>query len=275
MQSAHQTNWPCRRLVACVLLAHVILLMPSILTNKHGWYSDVDFRPLTSAQYLLLTLYFGLGTGGLWNRFAISMLGMVFITLYVVWALAKPDDNGHSYRVAFQLWSILLMLPMLAIGIVLLPFRALVGQIQRSTSTNSTHRFRILDLLGITLVVALAMMWVNLFRAASDVPIDDISIGHWSKNTVLYTIELLAAAICVLGLRFRLISLVVLVALVASQYIDVLIISPSAWIYDVYRWLIVLLTLLAFRSAGFRLTNSVFSIRQKSHSLPVISGDSQ
>ena len=231
--------------------------------------------PSRAPQYLLLTLYFGLGTGGLWNRFAISMLGMVFITLYVVWALAKPDDNGHSYRVAFQLWSILLMLPMLAIGTVLLPFRALVGQIQRSTSTNSTHRFRILDLLGITLVVALAMMWVNLFRAASDVPIDDISIGHWSKNTVLYTIELLAAAICVLGLRFRLISLVVLVALVASQYIDVLIISPSAWIYDVYRWLIVLLTLLAFRSAGFRLTNSVFSIRQKSHSLPVISGDSQ
>ncbi len=159
------------------------------------------------------------------------------------------------------------MLPMMAIGVVLLPSRAVVGQIQSSASVASSHHYRILDILGFTLVAALATVWIKLFRATSALRPDVHFTGLTQiiTQSVFHMVEILAAAILALGTRFRIASLAVLIAAVVEFRLCLGDNSASAWLFDVQQWLVVLLTLLVFRANGFRLSGPAFFRLEPTH----------
>ena len=268
--------WNDRKLFTSVFLVHV-LLVPALIPltlffwpmgDHVAWEHLNTWTPIIGAQSVLLSLFLGLGTGPFWSRFAFCLFTSLYVTCTVVWAYSRlcpfPEPQYLTYLGQFQLWSIVAVLPVLGIGAALLPARLFVGQIGRSTSSTSPQSFRIVDLLAVTAVVAVAAAWIRLYRATTDLP-PGTDFTNVIKGSLTRIPEVFAAGVVCFGRRHRLICLIALIATItASEAYFGFFSLRNIWL-DAYQWSVVFITLAIFRASGFRLSGTscdLFAHRQ-------------
>jgi hypothetical protein len=263
-----------RSALATAIVAHGVLLA-SILIATHLAFgsqgaitpaNQIPWTPLVRAQLYLLAIYLGLGGGSAWVRLSLFLCGVAAASaatqsaylLLTPW----PGPIWRSYLLFADMYLVMYLLPMLCVGVLLLPLRTLWGAIQAPETSEQTRRFHIGNLLALTTVVAVAAgVFAGVERWEVGVSID---YRRMPREIAAATLGLAGATWFSLAAgRMRFLGLAGLICGVIAGWFVWPKVDWTDWVGPCYTYAAVLLTLLWLRRAGYRVRGGVFSGSQR------------
>jgi hypothetical protein len=254
-----RSRWPFFIVgVHCVLVPIAVLATLQIygLQNRITVENQRIWTPIVDAQISLLALYWGLGAGGALLRSGLSLVGAVYVLLTSIWGnsmLAKfPDRTVEALLVSLKIGSIEVVLTSAASGAVLLTLRGLIG-VGPSRSCNSSHRFRIADLLLTTLLVAAVLAWYRYAWPAMPEYFRIQEVMIWIAFT---TIGAVGCFLLLLSTKWWWVGGILMVTsllLIWKVLNKVTGYDVPSWTNIAYQFTVILVTIAAFRSLGVHL----------------------
>ena len=244
-------------LIQCLLVPFAVCMILSLDGSEKGLWTtarQLPWTPIVSAQSSLLAVYLGFAADSLYRRVGLSIVGTIYVTISVVWAysmLSTSDLDLHTVLGHIQLASITVLLPTLSAGVVLMPFRRLLGTVQ-SEAVAGPSQYRIADLL---VVISLIAAVLGLSRFVSDHP------AFMLRSMVSYHLLQTAAAVgCLLLVlsqrRWWIGGLIVTLALLVQCIIfrgELRFSWHEHAVRLAYAWGVVIIALIGFRIGGMRL----------------------
>lgn len=248
--------------VVAILITHLVAI-PVVITATlfaYGFEGGLTQRnqntwvPIAEAQFSLFVLYLGFGSGRFCFRAGFLVLAFGCLIFNVVWAHARlhsfpvpvleawiADAKGMSFFIA----------PAIVSGLTLLPLRAVFGSV-RLEENDSTNRYHILDLLVVTVLVAVAFGWYRF--VLSDTLVFSVDVRLLAVSAGVKAACGVGCLLLILS-RFWWLGALILIATIVSMrfYLSLAISWKEPWLMSVYPWAVVAATLLGFRLVGYRL----------------------
>jgi hypothetical protein len=221
------------------------------IENQQTW------TPIIGAQVSLLAVYFVFGSGNAYQRFALFLLGLMYVLASVVWAYSMltsfPDPQYRVWIEELRATSIWLVLPAVSMGVALIPFRLLLGSIgRRNSEVPNVNQFRIADLLALMLLVAVAISWYRL--VVSEQLRQMIDLEDTGISAALGALGAVGGAHLLLSQRHAWIGLVAVgTSLLAIYWIYGTVGWGLEWRPTAYHWTVFVATLYLVRAADYRL----------------------
>lgn len=253
-----------------IVLGH-LALVPMAIVLTLGAFGDqnaltlenqVTWIPAFAAQRVLLAIVIGLGTGAFSKRLGICLIAILATTVGTNLArasLATFDQSFFESMFLCCLRDVPYALPSVGVAIFLLFMRRLIGVLGTKAIRRNEAQLAIKDLLALlTVVAAMAAVcrWVIV-----DPRIPNPNFAALSLGTSVSLAGAVGAVLLTLSARLRWFGLLMLTAAIATS---IAALSPLWYgiVSQAYLWGLVLLTLVALRSLGFRL-HSVSALNRK------------
>lgn len=259
---------PRGALLSSVVLFHVALVPLVVLgTNLILGYQNaltpsnqMTWTPIISAQSALLSAYLAFGGGPTRRRLLWFIAGCLELLFAVVFAYSLlcdfPEPRWAVFFSQLRTNSLWVVIPPAVSGLLMMFVRPWFGEVRHPSGGESSLGYSVLDVLAVTTLLCASITWFsyvakipveasNAERIADIIPILPLlSSALWRGPLVMTMVWL------VFSDRKRLFAVVPFLLVGVANLHDF---SLKTFGLSLYAWVLVLVTLLVFRWAGYRL----------------------